>query len=601
MTTRTCTQCGQPLSEIAKFCSQCGFVADGPAAAPSNAQAAPSGRTLLSIAQPSPPGPLEPPAPTKAMPAGSHASVAAKRTIVGLPSLAGDAPAAPAPKAAAPASGPPTQPMGPAPAPSPLARNKTMLGVALPGIAPLRAGGEGTDTPAPPGEDPVGPAGTLMRPATPPLAPLGETLPLPVFFVPPPAPLVEPPLPSEPRVQLRRGAPLAVAALVGIGVALLGGLAIVLLWRSAPPITAQPRVAPDGNDVLHLTCEANSCEDGTVVSFHGTKSTFGAGEADLPLSTPLRVGENSLALAIDRPGMGRDETVRLVVPVAYRVRADVTTMQGPHPAITIRVEAPTGTEVRIDDKPVSLDAEGAGAYAIDEAAATEGPADESRAIAIDVPYAVVPRGRPVEKGTVSARIAIAPLRVDAPGASAVIDEGSLLVAGRAAKGANVTVDGVEATPGPDGAFEATVAIPAPGDHTIDVRAGTALLAPRTVRVAVTRVASLADAAKSFEARHPLGYDAAMQDLVAGKTGEPIVVEGDVVDARESGHRTLVLVDDHRGCARGPCLVRIVVGRDLTLAHGESLSAYGSVARAYRTPADQTVPEVEADFVVRAKR
>jgi hypothetical protein len=63
----------------------------------------------------------------------------------------------------------------------------------------------------------------------------------------------------------------------------------------------------------------------------------------------------------------------------------------------------------------------------------------------------------------------------------------------------------------------------------------------------------------------------------------------------------VLIDDRRGCAKGPCLARVVVGRDLTLAHGDILYAYGKVVRAFTTPSGQSVPEVEADFVLRAKR
>jgi hypothetical protein len=276
-------------------------------------------------------------------------------------------------------------------------------------------------------------------------------------------------------------------------------------------------------------------------------------------------------------------------------------MGGPHPCITIRVEAPPQTEVRVDDKPVTLDATGAGSYVLDEAAATEGPADESRIVAIDVPYVVVPKGRAPETGTVSARIAVAPLRVDAPGTSTVIDEDKLLLAGRAARGATVTVDGASVTVAPDGAFETTIAVDAAGERTVEVRAGTGALAPRTVHIPVTRVANLADAAQAFEERGAVGYDAAMRDIEAAKTGERIVVEGDVVEARGSAHRTLALVDDRRGCAKGPCLARVIIGRDLSLARGESLRAYGRVARAYRTPTAQTVPEIEAEFVLRAKR
>jgi hypothetical protein len=192
---------------------------------------------------------------------------------------------------------------------------------------------------------------------------------------------------------------------------------------------------------------------------------------------------------------------------------------------------------------------------------------------------------------VTARKAVAPLRVDAPGTSAVIDEDNLLIAGRAARGASVKIDGVAVATTPDGAFEAAVAVGTPGERTIDVRAATEVLAPRTVRVGV----------KAFESRGPIGYDEAMRDIEVAKIGESIVVEGDVVEARASGHRTLVLVDDRRGCAKGPCITRVVVGRDLALAHGETLRAYGRVARAFKTPGAQTVPEVEAEFVVRARR
>ena len=126
--------------------------------------------------------------------------------------------------------------------------------------------------------------------------------------------------------------------------------------------------------------------------------------------------------------------------------------------------------------------------------------------------------------------------------------------------------------------------------------------PRTVHVVVTRVSSLADAAKAFEQQpqKPLGYDAVMADL-AGKTGQPVVVEGQVLESRGSGHRTLALIDDRRGCAHGPCLTRVIVGRDLALAHGEVLKAYGVVARGFLSPSGQTIPEVDSAFVVRAAR
>jgi hypothetical protein len=470
-----------------------------------------------------------------------------------------------------------------------------MLGVAIPGIAPTRA----PDPAAPAASAPGQPAPADPAKRTPAMTQL-----LQVAYVPAPAPLPELQAPPPPVVVKKRGVPLAMVALVAGGMLLVGGVVIALLWKSAPPMTAQARSAADGTDVLHLTCDPKSCADGTTAALASAKATFAGGQADLPVATPLHLGDNDLALLVDRPGIGRDETMKFVVPVAYRVRADVTTMSGPRPAITIRVEARPGTDVKVDGKPVALDANGAGAYAVDESAAAEGPADESRVVSLDLPYAITPPAAskvPPESGTVSARVAISPLRVDAPGAIAVVEDDHVLVAGRGPKGASVTIDGNVVAVAADGSFETTVPLPAPGAHVAEVRGGTPALMPRTVHVTITRVASLGDAAKAFEeAQHPIGYDAAMSDI-AGKTGQPIVVEGPVLESRASGHRTLVLVDDRRGCKKGPCHARVVVGKDLALVPGDVLHAYGVVARGFTTPAGQTVPEIDSEFALRTKK
>ncbi len=422
------------------------------------------------------------------------------------------------------------------------------------------------------------------------------TMPLQVAYVPPPAPLQEMPAPPPPVIVRKRGIPLSVVATLIAAILVLGGVIIALLLKSSLPVTAKATTTADGRDALHLECEARACPDGTTVSLDGAKATFAAGQTDLTLAMPLHIGDNNLTLEVARPSGGRDQPVKLAVNVAYRVRADVTTMSAPHPAITERIEAKPGTTVSIDGKPVALDASGLGAYAVDESAATEGPADESRVVSLDSTYVLTPPGGKAEQGTVSARVAVSPLRVDAPCPKTTVDEDHVLISGRAPKGASVTVDGVAVTVGADGSFETTVPLPAPGDHTVEVRASTQALVPRTVHVTATRVASLADAAKSFEQQQPVGYDVAMADL-AGKTGAPIVVDGTVVEARASGHRTLVLVDDKRGCAKGPCLTRVVVGRDMALAHGAKVRAYGYVARPFTTPSGQTVPEVESAFVL----
>lgn len=491
----------------------------------------------------------------------------------------------------APGAGPVAAPAA-APAGPKLVGSKTMLGVALPGIAPLRPG-ESTlaSAPTPPAPPPAPePRRDLPR---------GIDAPLPEI-VPAPAPLSHVPAPPPPRIVRKGGVPLVGVAIAAAALLLGGGAAIALLWHGPPPITALARVTPEGKDVLHLTCDCASCADGTVADIDGASATFAGGAADLELAAPLHVGSNPLALKVNRPGMGRDEVVKLEVPVAYRVWADVAPMSGAHPGILVHVQALAGSDVRVAEKPVALDASGAGAYAIDETAATEGPADESRVIAMDVPYSVTPPGKAAETGTVSARVSVAPLRVDAPGAHAVVDVDHVLVAGRAARGATVTIDGAPAAVGADGGFEGMVALASLGEASIEVRSGTPALAPRTVHLSAKRVGSLAAEAKAFEKQAKLGYDAALANL-ASATGQPIVVDGEIVEPRASGRRTLLLVDDWRGCARGSCLARVVVGQTLAVARGDRVRAYGRVAGGFATPAGQTVPEVDADFVIPTSR
>lgn len=535
-----------------------------------------------------------------------------QQTVLGMPSPFAAMPGGMPPAVSAFAAPPPPGPaLAPAPAPvaappAPVA-HKTMLGVALPGIAPTNAGVAAG--PAPPLSPSLASAPGLAQAAPPaasaapqpPRRNMNMTMPLQVAYVAPPAPLEALPAPPPPVVVKKRGVPLATVAMIIGGVVLVGGVTIALLYKGSPPMAAQARTTPDGADALHLTCDPKGCPDGTTVALGAATATFAGGQADLTLATPLHLGDNAFSLDVARPGMGRNETAKFVVPVAYRVRADVSTMSGPKPAITIRVEAKPGTDVKVDGKPVALDPNGAGAYAVDESAASEGPADESRVVSLDLKYAVTAAGAQApESGTVSARVAIAPLRIDAPGAIVSVADDHVLLAGRGPKGATITVDGNAVTPGADGSFETTVALPSSGDHVIETRGGTAALTPRTVHVTVTRVASLAAAARAFEQQHPIGYDDAMADLT-GQTGKPIVVEGPVLESRAAGHRTLVLVDDRRGCKKRPCHARVVVGSDLALAPNDVLHAYGTLARGFTATGGQTIPEVESQFALRTAK
>ena len=107
------------------------------------------------------------------------------------------------------------------------------------------------------------------------------------------------------------------------------------------------------------------CPDGTVVTLGASNATSRGARRVLPLPAPLSIGDNDLVREDRSPAGGRDEDVKVQVPVAYRVRADLTTLSARPPAITVRIEATAGNDVRVDDKPITLDENGRGAYAID--------------------------------------------------------------------------------------------------------------------------------------------------------------------------------------------------------------------------------------------
>ncbi len=635
MAARTCPKCGNALPEHARFCGQCGTVVpdltqtliDSTPAGALAGQQQPSPATPRldqTMAEPQPDTPVVPAPPTPVVtPLGETVSAPSrapsvgrvpvqrtmlgfaspvaepprpaqpapqlKGTIVGMPASEAWASAKPTPTPApipaagptAPAAPPKTamgtmlgvpipgsaQP-GPGAPPPPAKPNRTMLGVAIPGIAPTHAGVERAAPPPP-----------VLRQA--------------IEIAPMPPPLVDDePLPPPPIVPRRRGAPLAIVASVVAVLALAAGITLAVIWKKKP-LEAQPRVDAQGKEELHLRCEG--CPDGTVVGLDGAQAPFKGGEADLPLVNPLKVGDNSLKLHLDRPNLGRDETVTLVVPVLYRVRADLSEIGAAHPAINVRVEALPGSDVQVDGKPVALDANGNGAYALDVAGDTEGPADEKRTIDRTVPYVVTPKGGQAQRGTVTARVDVVPLHLDAPGSRPVIEASTFHLAGKTLRGASLTANGRPVSLDADGSFAEPFDAPALGDLPVELRASAPSMAPRTAHLVVKRVEHLAEEAKAREQTKPLGYDAIAADI-ASASGRDTIVEGEIVEARTTQQQTLALIDDIRGCEHAPCLVRVVYGGETKLKHGDFARAYGRVTRAVAA-ASGTVPEVEADFVL----
>ncbi|WP_187345698.1 zinc ribbon domain-containing protein [Sorangium cellulosum] len=662
-----CPHCGKPIPEGANVCPHCGAALALPGGAAGYLK--PAARTMVGVALPDllrqgPSAPADPGGAghgKAALPPVAGGPGAASRTIVGMPAaafgpapgqadprlyggtLAAGTPGAAAPRARFDASAPPgapahaalgapaypppgasahaapgaqqlldqTVPLAPGlaargPAPPPAA-SRTLVGVARPGIAPLAPG-----APADPGPDPD------LEARYQPAGELGATI-APVRFR---APELRNPVLMRPHRLKQRLAPAppqrrgrssrrAVVVVAAGGVLALGAVLFALLWPSAPPVTARARADAGGREVIELRCD--SCPDGTAVSIGEGRATIAGRVAQIPLASPLSVGENHMKVAIDRPGSGRDETVGVSVHVAYRIRPDLGTLQGERPSIQVVVEASKGTQVTLDGKEVAL-ASGRAIESIDVTEAVTGLSDETKTLSRQVPYTVAPPDGPREQGVVSVAVGIVPLGIEAPGPSVVIDKESFVLAGRTARGAQLFAGAHPITVRPDGTFAHVMNVSSVGATQFEVRAKMQGMAPRIAKIAVRRVDRLETAAKEFAGRNPIGY----VELAAGGKdviGKPIALTGEVLEARRQGYSTLILLSMPRtsGCkagataagaaARSPdaCKVRLVHGADNPAQRGDVLTAYGTVAPPFVAPGGAEIPEVWVEFTVKGAR
>ena len=491
---------------------------------------------------------------------------------------------------------------------------KTMLGIAAPGIAPAQSAPQAPPQPVPQAPKALG--GTMLGVAIPGIAPLHSSpgaapppqqhtpAPAPIVYEPPPpivpapAPFIHEAAPSAPTVAHKRGAPIALVAVIASLVVLAGGAALLFFSRSgAPPLTASAKVSADGKEQLHLKCEG--CPDGTTAAWQGAKATFASKEADLDLPAPLSIGDNTFQIALDRPGVGRDETVKLVLPLAYRIRGDLSALSSATPTINVVVEAQPGTTVTVDGKPVALDASGKATVGYDVTQETTGATDETRTIDKKIPYTVEDKTKKTTTGEVAVRVAVLPLHVDAPGAMLVTSDATAWISGRTAKGSAVTANGKALTVAPDGAFEGPIDLQ-DGAQSVTVRTAPAddaktKAAPRSATVQVKRVASIDAEAKALDTPDALGFDDAARDP-AGNAGKPFTVIGSVLEARAGHHQTVLLVDDKRGCAKGPCMVRVEHGADDGVRAGDPIAAYGTLGKSFTTPDGKTLVVLSASLV-----
>jgi hypothetical protein len=405
------------------------------------------------------------------------------------------------------------------------------------------------------------------------------------------------PLPAAPHMAKKKGVPaIAVVGVVFVLVAAMAGVTALLIMRSGAPLSAQPQLDETGKESLKIRCE--SCPDGTVISLGASSAKVQAAATLLPLPAPLSIGDNDLQMSIDRPAPGRDETVKVRVPVAYRVKADLSTLTASPAAITVRVEALPGTDVTVDGKPITLDASGKGTHTVDVTNEVEGPSDDQKAIDKKLPFSVKAKGSAApETGELVVRTGITPLHMDAPGRELYTDRPTGNVSGQVRPGGTLSIDGQNVALDAQGRFGVRVELPADGEKLLTIVGSAPPLAPRAVRAKVTRVASLDAAAKTLETKAPLGFDAYGADPKS-KAFQLVVIDGEIQEVRVAQGHTVMVIEEKKTCAAGPgaCIVRVVHGEEVKAARGDSVRAYGRIGGT-ATLNGKTIPDIEGALVI----
>jgi hypothetical protein len=412
------------------------------------------------------------------------------------------------------------------------------------------------------------------------------------------------PLPPAVRTSGRESLPkqgiptLAAVAIVGAGGLFAAAAVVWLFYRGHGSLEARATALANGQEQLELNCSA--CEDGTVARLDAANATFAKHHASLPLSRPLKVGENPMTITLVPP-RSKQRFVEISVPVAFRVRGDTSGLDGPTPELRVLVNAVAGSSVTVEGKPVVLNAEGEGRYVIDVSAEVSGLDASVKILERHLPYVVTAPNSSSQSGTVSLQAGITPLVIDAPGPSVLLETPNFVLAGRTAKAGAVTVSDRPITVDPAGRFAQMMNVSAPGETTITVRATSKDSAPRLFPLRVKRVDSLAREAERVRLRATSNY-AAIADQAETKRGWTVALDGVSVDARTENYNTVVVMDVQGGCAHAPCLARVTYGAPFSLSQGDKFSAFGEVVGLVDGPrSGSKIPEIRAEFLIKATK
>jgi hypothetical protein len=473
-------------------------------------------------------------------------------------------------------------PAGPIGAPRISSAQKTVLGVARPGIAPLN-----------PGQAKVAPPAAAAPAAVPPAVPRAHGGGA-VAWAPVAAPGSGrgegPPSPRAP--QPRRISITATIAIVGSAMLLVMAVVAFFMLRGHGSVTARASLDKSGNEQLDLSC--SECPDGTKAWIDAAPVAFQNGKASLRLQAPLKVGENPILLVLERPGRSREE-IALSLPIEFRVRSSTEELAQDTPKVSVVASALSGTKLEVDGKSVPPDPNGVVRFDYEVTADVVGPEASVKTLERIVPYKAI-SAVGTQTGQIEIRLGITPLIVDAPGASIIVGDKEVVIAGRTAPGATLKIGAQSIALDQEGRFVSKQSL-ASGENSFTVRSTLKDLAPRLVKVSVRRSDNLEREASLARSRAQTSYAEVVRAGDAA-IGRIIAISGQLFDVRHDGYSSVLLVDVKDGCKKASCLSKVIYGVQTTLEKGRGVKAFGKVVRFVDGPrTGERIPEVRADLVV----
>jgi len=387
---------------------------------------------------------------------------------------------------------------------------------------------------------------------------------------------------------------IAALALGGAVAVLAMGAAFFFWSRGAGPIEAKLALDREGAELVELQC--GRCADGQIARLGSASGTFHGGSTTLKVPGGLKVGDNSLELALESPG-GRSQRVTLNVPLEYRVKSSLEGLEHTPPELRLKIEAVPGSHVLVDGQALALAANGLAEFGLDVSKELTGAEPSVKRLERRIRYTITSPGGAQSSGEANFQLGIAPLTIDAPGESITIETTTFVLAGATGKGGQVSVGGRALQVDADGRFAQDMAVSSLGETMVTVRASAPNQAPRLYGFRVRRVESLAAEAKGLRGSATGSY-ATLSAEIEQKKGWPVALDGTVADLGNAAHSTVLLLDTKSGCPRGPCLTRVVHGAKLDLRVGSPASVFGRLRGAVEGPRSGTkIPEVFADFVL----